>query len=231
MDFSKNIAYSSRRTKAKFVYEKYKDILNGNILDVGADEMYLKEYLPSETDYTGIGLGENENLIKIDLEEEPIPFEDNTFDCVLCLDVLEHLDNIHDVFDSICSVSKKWVIVSLPNPWRGFLDIIRFKQYKPGQNTKFYGLPIEKPNDRHKWFYSSSEANNFVSYRSKINGFSIQDHYISNKGSKGNVKNKSLLHIIYNISLPIYNKVFFRNDIHLPDIYESTSWWVLSRDE
>ena len=38
---------------------------------------------------------------------------------------------------------------------------------------KFYGLPLEKPDDRHKWFFSFSEAFDFVNYNGNRNGFEM----------------------------------------------------------
>lgn len=170
--FVTDYRYIDRQTKAKYVWEKYKRILTGRILDVGADECYLKSYLSSETFYWGIGLGGNPDQ-QVNLERERIPFDDDSFDCVLCLDVLEHLDNIHDVFDELCRVSRAYVIISLPNPWSSFYSMLFEKDYRPEQPLKFYGLPCEPPEDRHKWFFSPEEAEQFIRFRAKRNTMKI----------------------------------------------------------
>ena len=82
------------------------------------------------------------------------------------MDVLEHLDNIHEIFDELCRVSSKYIIISLPNPYNDFMNFI-FKGTKYNKNLKFYGLEPEKEVDRHKWFFSSTEANNFINKRSE----------------------------------------------------------------
>ncbi len=98
----------------------------------------------------------------VDLERDKLPFPDNSFDCVLCLDVLEHIENIHEIFDELCRVTCRYVIVSLPNPWADFYNMLRFGDYDVDRPLKFYGLPLEPPEDRHKWFFSNEEAEKFI---------------------------------------------------------------------
>lgn len=57
MIFQTDFVYTDRETKQKWVSEKYKPILKGKILDVGADEGYIQKYLPHDVIYTGIDLG------------------------------------------------------------------------------------------------------------------------------------------------------------------------------
>jgi len=84
MQFRTELKYTSRKDKPEYVWRKYREILQGRILDVGADECGLKKLLPEGTEYIGIGLGGSVDL-EIDLEKERIPYKENSFDCVLCL--------------------------------------------------------------------------------------------------------------------------------------------------
>ena len=224
MKFKTDVIYTDRGSKAKFVYEKYKPILRGRILDVGADQCFIKEYLPEDAEYTGIGLGEGSDLIKLNLEKEKLPFPGNSFDCVLCLDVLEHLENIHDVFDDLCNVTKKWLVISFPNPWAVFMGCLKNGKYKEDRNIKFYGLTREKEEDRHKWFFSSSEAKEFVKYRAEKNNMELYDIYIENEGSDGLLKSRNFLK---RMIIKKARKFIFRDDFYFPDSYEGTQWYVL----
>jgi len=172
LTFETDYKYTDRETKYKYVSLKYEGILKGKILDVGADQAYLKKHIEG-IDYHSIGFGRGVNHI-INLEQERIPFGENSFDCVLCLDVLEHLENIHQVFDDLCKVTSKYVIISLPNPWGDFWGSIRHKVARSQTVLKSYGLPLEPPEDRHKWFFSQEEAEKFVHYRSDKNGMKIK---------------------------------------------------------
>ena len=36
-------------------------------------------------------------------------------DCVVCTDVLEHVNNLHEVFEELIRITKRYVIISVPN--------------------------------------------------------------------------------------------------------------------
>lgn len=180
MRFRTDLLYNDRQEKAWYVWQKYGEVLQTSVLDVGADQQYLAGYLPSTASYWGIGLGGTPDQ-EVDLEEGELPFADNSYDTVLCLDVLEHLDNIYQIFDELCRVSRRYIIISLPNAWAGILHVIMFGDYQPHHHMKFYGLPLEKPEDRHKWFLSASEARHFIECRAVQNGWRVMqvDDYCS----------------------------------------------------
>ena len=158
---------TDHETKAKYVWLKYQPILKGRILDVGADECYLKQYLGENAEYWGIGLGGNPDQ-EVDLEKEKIPFPDNSFGCVLCLDVLEHIENIHDIFDDLCRMTRRYLIIPLPSPWSSLFEALLFGDYAPDQPMKFYGLPTEPPEDRHRWFFQLYSR--FMYYERNLRG-------------------------------------------------------------
>lgn len=217
----KKLFYRNREDKARYVYETYSKFINGKVLDVGSDKCYLKKYLSGETQYIGIGLGGSPD-IQVNLEEEKIPFPDSFFDCVLCLDVLEHLDNIHETFDELCRVSKKYIIISLPNAWATFYKLLRFGEYLPGQSTKFYGLPVERPADRHKWFFSASEAENFIKYRSGKNGYTVITIHYTGVGGEG----KGVIAKIREVA----RTILVRDTININDLYVNTLWALIEKN-
>ena len=192
-------------------------ILRGRkILDVGADKCYLKQHLDEGASYRGIGLGGHPDQ-QVDLEQGEIPFPDNSFDCVLCLDVLEHLEHIHQIFDECCRVAREHVIISLPNPLCLVYNRLCFGDYRPGQFTKFYGLPLEPPPDRHRWFFSYEEAEKFILYRAGLNGMRILQMEPQGVGSEPS-RWKRLARMI-----------LFRNDLNLKNLYAGTLWAVLEK--
>ena len=219
--------YTDRESKQHFVSKKYRNILKGAVLDVGADEGYIKKYLQPGVIYQGIGLGgENSDIKPCNLEKEKIPYRDNSFDCVMCLDVLEHLENIHDVFDELCRVSNKYVLISLPNPYADFINCIRNKPYSNEKGMKFYNLPIEREEDRHKWFYSPTEAKRFIEYRANKQGFIIIDFYYNGQDTHQEPERFSLKQCLKKL---LFNEIFYRSDIDMFDIQSGTMWWVLEK--
>jgi len=171
--FTTDFHYTDRTSKARYVWLKYGEILRGSrILDVGADECHLKEHLDPSATYWGVGKGGNPDQ-EVDLESGELPFADGSYDCVLCLDVLEHLENAHFIFDELCRVARRHLVVSFPNPWAVFWHMLRARDYRPRQPLKFYGLPPERPPDRHRWFFSQREAREFIEHRAANRGMQI----------------------------------------------------------
>lgn len=219
MIFQTNFRYTNRKTKAKYVWLKYQSILRGQkILDVGADECYLKQHLDEKALYWGIGLGGHPDQ-QVDLEQGLLPFGDSSFDCVLCLDVLEHLEHIHQIFDECCRVSRGYVIISLPNPLGLLYSRLRFGDEQPGQLTKYYGLPVEPPGERHRWFFSYEEAEKFILYRARLNLMQIVQMEPEKMGHE-----PGLLKALARMTL-------LRRDLNLKNLYAGTLWAVLKKEQ
>ena len=221
--FSSSIVYTDRKSKSNYVYEKYNKILTPSVLDVGADAMYLKPLVVSSGGkYVGIGHGDSIDY-EINLEQIPLPFDARSFETVLCLDVLEHLEWIHNMFDELCRISNKYVIISLPNPWGGFFSVLLKGDYSPTERLKFYGLPVDQPSDRHRWFFSECEAKTFVNEKASRNGFSVIQ---SDAGGDGKpMGGYGLRGFVGRAVL----KLIFRNDINNLGLHHGTFWFVLER--
>ena len=214
--FFTNFKYTSREDKTEYVWWKYREILQGKILDAGADQCGLKKFLPRGTKYISIGLGGSVD-VEIDLEKETLPYEDNSFDCVLCLDTLEHLDNIHQIFDELCRVTSKYLIISLPNPWASFIGMLRGGYYKHTElPMKSYNLPTDPPEDRHKWFYGVHEAERFLKERGRRNGIEVLQ-------IDGENSDLSLSRWLYRMVL----KLVVHKDVDVDSLWSGSVWAVL----
>ena len=68
--------------------------------------------------------------------ENLLQYSDASFDLVVCCEVLEHLDNPIQGLSEIHRISKKYVLVSVPNEpiWRG-LNLLRGKYIRSLGNT------------------------------------------------------------------------------------------------
>jgi hypothetical protein len=219
--FHTEFRYTDRETKADYIWRKYRPILEGRkILDVGADERQLKRHLSEGTDYWGIGRGGQPDQ-EIDLDRESLPFPDRSFDTVLCCDVLEHLERIHGVFDELCRVARQHVIISLPNPLADLFHALCHGSYRPGRLMKFYGLPVEAPEDRHRWFFNAGEAEEFVRERAARGGMRIlqMDHLWVGREGRGP---RGLLRTLA-------RRILFRGDCAVRNLYSGTLWVVLER--
>ncbi|MHA1252290.1 MAG: class I SAM-dependent methyltransferase [Candidatus Helarchaeota archaeon] len=189
-------AFKDRKTRAEFIYKKFKNYLTKSILDVGSSNNYLKEYLPKNVEYVSVDIVGEPTYI-IDLEKESLTrFDTDSFETVICTEVLEHLDNLHDVFDDLCRVARKYLIISLPNNWINF----KYALIRNEGISKYYGLPIDKPHDRHKWFFNYTQAYNFLKERGLRNQFKII------YSLQLPIINPSIYHHILNFFLKLYYK-------------------------
>lgn len=149
--------FESRAARSQFVAEKFSRYFQESVLDVGCYEAPLRHLL-NIARYTGIDIaGVPDINVNLDTVSK-LPFRDGQFSTVICIEVLEHLDNLHRIFDELVRVSGRYVIVSLPNCWR---DARRPMECGIGEFAH-YGLPLEKPLDRHKWFFSLTQAQVFL---------------------------------------------------------------------
>ena len=156
------VEYSNRESRQKFIAEKFGDYLKGSVLNIGGggDKALLNYCQPNE--YIELDMcGEPDLLIDLD-KEYPLPIEDNRYNTIICTEVLEHLDEFHRVFEELLRISSSNIIISLPNALMTFRDYLKGTKYKGnageggvevGYYTKFYGLPLNKPPDRHRWFF------------------------------------------------------------------------------
>lgn len=222
MKFQTAKSYTDRQSKAAYVHDKFRTILTGSVLDVGADQCYLKDLLPPGARYVGVGMGGSPD-IEVDLEKQILPFADNEFDCVLCLDVLEHLDNTHKTFDELCRVSRRHVIISLPNSYRDFLGMMFGRAQDRAVNFKYYGLPVDRPMDRHKWFFSNSDAESYVRGRAAANGMSIVQIDSEGSGPPKTFTSFAKRAVLKGASLVMAVKA--------SDLYHKTLWAVLEKPQ
>lgn len=84
------------------------------ILDLGCMDDYLLKKLPPGFEYTGIDenpLCDNEKIKKIRVED----IKTKKFDIVIATEVLEHLDNPVDLIKKLKTLSKRFILISVPN--------------------------------------------------------------------------------------------------------------------
>jgi len=159
------VRFSRRQDRSRYIVERFGRFLKGRVIDVGCDLAVLRSLLP-ECQYTGIDVAGTPD-VRLNLEKtDRLPFDDGEFDCVICADVLEHLDNLHAIFDELLRVTGRYVILSLPNNW----VVARVPIARGRGDFAHYGLPLDRPADRHKWFFNVSQARQFIHGRVERDG-------------------------------------------------------------
>ena len=123
------------------------DIKFNTVLEAGCGEgkvtNYIKEYYNCQIE--GFDIGANA-IKKAQKDFREIQFcvksiydagyEDNSFDLVLCCEVLEHLEEYDRAMEELLRISNKYVLISVPcEPLWRILNMCRFKYIKDLGNT------------------------------------------------------------------------------------------------
>jgi len=205
--------YFDRVGRAEFVCQVFEEYIKEcrSVLDVGGWEGHLCNCLVRvnpEIEYVNLDIAGKPDIV-YNLEVGSLPFPDNTFDLVVCTDVLEHIDDLHMLMDDIVRVAKKYIIISLPNM---FSIEFRIKILLGKDNLKHYGLPKEKPSDRHKWFFSYRQAQEFIHYIADKHGLEILEEFP-----------------YFGRSRILKTKWFWRLKLIFPNLFAMTYWCLLHK--
>lgn len=124
----KEIKENSPRIKEReeFIYELFPNNVN-SVLDVGCGDGYLTIKL-IELKYAKIIFGvdlsytrmkrakaQSKNSNFCVASSYSLPYKANSFDLVLCTEVLEHLEDFYIAFSEILRVAKKYILITVPN--------------------------------------------------------------------------------------------------------------------
>jgi SAM-dependent methyltransferase len=162
------VQFLTRQDRPRFLATLYASALAGRVLDVGCDQAVLRDFVGRER-YVGLDRGPAAD-VQLDLMASArLPFDDRSFDAVVCTDVLEHLENLHALFDELVRVSARHLLLTLPNNWNS----ARQRLARGRGAMAHYGLPLDPPADRHRWFFGFTEAEDFVRGRAQRSGLSI----------------------------------------------------------
>lgn len=176
MNFPKRYEhFNNREERAAFIAKTFEKEISQSksVLDVGCDYNTLKKIVGSKV--TGVDLYGAPDY-KVDFEKDKLSrFKDCEFDFVVCTEVLEHLENFHEMLDELTRVSGKYILISLPNCMGIFT---RFNILFRGETGKFYGLPFEKPEDRHRWFFSHTDIERFFQNYTKKHSLSVARRFL-----------------------------------------------------
>ncbi len=190
---SVNASYSDREDRNRFAAEYIINYQFDNILNVGGGgQRHLEKQISN--------LGSKKKIFEIDMEGEAdltlnmdkidkLPFSNEAFDICCAFDVLEHLENFHLVNNELFRVSKNFVLISLPNSaFEIFPNVFKNNpQQRPDMNrgtySKYYGIPLQIPNDRHRWWLYFFDIIRFYYWFSLNNKCNIEFFIPNNKGS------------------------------------------------
>ena len=152
-----------------------KELLKGRVLNAGAGWRDVSHLVDGELINQDITWpGDERTNIDIQSPLHKIPLESNYFDAILCIAVLEHVENPDTLMNFLAAIHFKFLIISTPER-----EIIRGRgDYGPPENTAHY----------REW--NAAEFENYVQ-----GWFTIKKHHI--------VNDKSISQVVICIKSPV----------------------------
>ena len=121
--------------------------MRGRLVDVGARSRRLEQHLTNpDLEYLTSDIVPGYDL-HIDLEA-PLKFDDDSFEIICALDVLEHVENIHEALAELFRITKYKLFLTIPNM---ACIYYRTRFFFKGELFKEYDLFPQHQGDRHRW--------------------------------------------------------------------------------
>jgi hypothetical protein len=186
--------------KAESVVKGFSSVWDGRVLDIGCRSRELQVALRDHliACYIGVDIGGSADVIA-DLGSG-LPFADNSVDVVVALDVLEHIERIHDSFGELCRVATQHIVISLPNEF----DIKHRLLTLRGRHTGKWGLPLEPVLDRHRWVFTLREARAFCRHLGHSLGWRVRRECFLVGPRRNNLIGRTLLRCWPSVFAPTY---------------------------
>lgn len=147
----------------------------------------------------------NIEFMKCDLEQ-PLPFADESFDIVICNDVLEHVERKNQLMAELCRIAKERLIICLPNTQS--LDYI-FGLLRGKMSSK-YKFNVEDGLDRHRWVTYFKANNKFISLRAQPYDL-VEVYYVVKHGFL------STLGMLFKSRYVVFNQLYLLNKRKAPN--------------
>lgn len=138
-----------------------KELNPTDVLDVGCRGCEASRALPPDIRYYGNDLFQNAEG-SVDFVGDALCYEfGRTFQCVVALDIVEHVDDPYSLMDKLIGLADKYLIVSLPNIY----DVLHKRDFLIGNTLgSKYEFGVENRMDRHRWLMSYDEIVEFYKY-------------------------------------------------------------------
>ena len=162
--------YEDREGRNRWAASFVKTFPGREIINLGGGgKRHLGTHLGPDWQVHEIDIGGDcDTILNLDSVDR-LPFEDGSFDTGCALEVLEHLESFHSTADELFRISRKTLLISLPNAAvEAFLILRNRRPYDdPASNgvySKYFGLPLEVPDDRHRWWLTFEDIVRYFLY-------------------------------------------------------------------
>jgi ubiquinone/menaquinone biosynthesis C-methylase UbiE len=151
-------AYDDREARNRWAASVVKTFPGDSVLNLGGGgKRHLQKHLGPDRSVHEVDItGDCDTKLNLDGIDR-LPFDDGSFDTCCAFEVLEHLERFHLICDEMYRVSRFRMLISLPNSAVEIVTICRNTRnyndpFENGVYSKFYGMPLKPPEDRHRWW-------------------------------------------------------------------------------
>lgn len=130
---------------------------SGTLVDIGARDRVLQAKLPKQIRYLSADLFPGHDLCWN--LEQAIDAPAQAFDFVVVLDVLEHVENIHQAYRELIRITRDRLFISLPNMT---CLAFRLEFLRRGRLNGKYDLLANHQGDRHRWLTDYKQSCAFI---------------------------------------------------------------------
>jgi len=162
----------TRRSKYQIVGQQVAG-LTGTLVDVGARDRVLQGYLPPGLGYLSADVSAGHDFLWN--LEEPVGAPADAYDVVVALDVLEHLEQIHQAYRELLRIARHKLFVSLPNMT---CLSLRLQFFTTGYLGGKYDLLPAHQGDRHRWLTSYRQIRVFIDHHARLAGCTVMQYDI-----------------------------------------------------
>lgn len=153
-----NPFYFSRRGLFKAIC-KHSDLIVGKTLDIGCGQKPYQHLFKNATQYLGLEIDSPQNRLKKNADffydGKHMPFEDQSFDSLVCNEVLEHVFNPNDFLQEMHRILRGGgkMLITLPFVWDEHEQPYDYARYSSFgithllEQNGFKVLQFEKTND------------------------------------------------------------------------------------
>jgi hypothetical protein len=154
-----------------------------SLLDVGCRGCELAPYVKDVVAYEGADLTQNSaGTVRHVLDvENGLPMPDRHFDYVVALDLVEHLDDFFAGLDELLRVSRRALIVALPNMSH---LLFRARFLLTGRLGGKYDLTYGMGRDRHRWVTVLSQADAAMRRFAEDSGVDLETRWVIDSPKK-----------------------------------------------
>jgi hypothetical protein len=153
------------------------------LLDVGCRGCELKPYVSDLAEYEGVDLVQNpqgsvDHVLDV---SNGLPFADASFDYVVALDLVEHLDDFEGGLRELLRVARGHLIVMLPNLAH---VLFRARFLLGGTLSGKYDMKYGMGKDRHRWVTVQTQCDRLMDDFARDNGLSLTTTWFTDSPKK-----------------------------------------------